>query len=403
MNSKKILLVVSFICAFGIGVHAAEGQKEVSADGAASINADMKAYAKTSSELIEDAFKAFAKEREIASYGVPNAKGTVYFTGKARVSVNVNSPNFIKARAFAYEKAQMNAISEMVMDLTGTEMIKTIREYYSDESDDRLEEPKDLEEAKDAVSTKIKALTEAALDEGLRKLGQDPAKYGKQLEKKRALFKDSIYKQSIKKAVFRASGFLPVQTFESRTADGTYSIGVVLRMDADCVEIAKSLYLKRLPLIRMNGGLSIEEALPNDEELLTQFGVRLYFDEKGNPSLLSFGTFGSNYTGKNERRQERAMEHAFMQAEAIANEQLTTFINSTISVVEQSDKSDNEFEGVKFDENGAATEESFTKIIDRIMKSSTVTGFDTMKGRSTVKKVTLNHPSGHKIACVVRR
>ena len=404
---KKILLSVFCACLACFGQDAvAVGNVEeaIAGETASSVNDDIKAYVeeKSSAMLLEEAFDAFAKARGIAAYGIPNAKGVVYVTGQANVAVNVNSPNFVKGRAMAYEKALRNATSKRVMDIFGEESFSEISKFFNDQSSDRLDPPKDFPAAKSAIVSKIQGITEAALDEGLRKLGKNPDDYGHDIEKKRKLFQDEIFSKTINRAVGKCSGYLPVQTFETRSADGNYSIGVVLRYDPDTEEIARSLYKKRLPLVRRTTGLSIQEALPTNEEMLNQFGVRLFFDEKGQPALLSFGCWGSSYTGKDAKRQERAMEHAFRQAEAMANSQITKFINSKISMEERAERSENSYEGVSFDSMDNATEESFVKYVDRIMSDISVEGSDKMIGRSTVKKVTLTHPSGHKIAYVVR-
>ena len=69
----------------------------------------------------------------------------------------------------------------------------------------------------------------------------------------------------------------------------------------------------------------------------------------GVPALLSFAQWGSAYTGTDEDEAEDAMDHAMVQAEALANEQLTTFINSTITVSESSDKGEAKTTDAVFD------------------------------------------------------
>lgn len=375
----------------------------ISAEGSESINKDVTTFV-SSKEMMEEMFTDYAKERGIEAYGVPNAKGTTYFCGSAAVKANVKSVSFIKSRAMAYEIAYQDAVAKLVMDLTGQEMVTSVREFFDDQSDDRLERPANFGEAQTGVLKKLAVLTEAKIDQGLTKMGIDPAKYtAMRPEQKKQLFVDSLVKRSTRKAFYSAAGFLPVQTFETRTENGRYTVGVVIRSDADCTEIARSLRAKTRPAICRESGLTIREALPTDAELLTQFGVRLYFDETGTPSLLSFGQWGSSFTGTDERKAERAMETAFAQAEASANEQLTAFINSKIAVAEATERGEIENESLKFNDDGSVNQEEFVKVIDRVAKSSTVTGNDSMIGRSTVLKKTLVHPSGHKVAVVVRR
>jgi hypothetical protein len=143
--------------------------------------------------------------------------------------------------------------------------------------------------------------------------------------------------------------------------------------------------------------------LPTDDELVSQFGVRLFFDKDGVPALLSFAQWGSAYTGTDEDAAEDALDHALVQAEALANEQLTVFINSTITVKETSDKGESKSTTVTFDANGVPTEQKVVDYIDKAMKSSAIQGQDTLIGRSTVLKKVLVHPSsGQKLAVCVR-
>lgn len=381
---------------------AQEPAGKISSEGAESVNKDVTTTV-SSKEMMDEMFADYAKERGIEAYGVPNQKGTTYICGSAAVKANVKSPSFVKSRAMAYEAAYQDAVAKLVMDLSGQEMIKSVREYFDDQSDDRLEMAKNPSSVQTGLLKKIDVLTEAKVDQGLKDLGLDPSKYSdKTPVEKKTLFKDAIVKQSLRRAFGSVAGFLPVQTFETRTENGRYTIGVVIRSDADCTEIARCLSQKRRPVICRESGLSLKDALPSDEELLSQFGVRLYFDETGMPSLLSFGQWGSSFTGTDERKAERAMESAFTQAEAAANEQLTAFIKSRIAVAEANERGEVEEESLFATDDGVRQEE-VTKVIDRIAKSSTVTGSDSLIGRSTVLRKSLTHPSGHKIAVVVRR
>ncbi len=376
----------------------------ITAQGAETINADMQAQIIAQpGELMEQVFEDYAKERKI-NYGTPNARGTVYITGKADVIANVNSANFVKSRTMAFERANQDAVAKMIMQIAGQESVESLREFFSDESSNKYEKPVTLTEVKTTLTDKISLLTEAAVDKALQKLDVPEEEYkGKSEAVKKNLFTDSIIKSSVRKAIFASSGFLTVQTFETRTEDGRYTIGVVLRYDADCKEIAHCLFKKQRPVITRDGGLTIEEALPTTEEMLTQFGVRLYFDETGMPSLLSFAQFGSAETSTDQRRQQRAMEHAMRQAANLANQQLTTYINSSIRVSEASEISESETEDIIFKEDEEAMAKNVTEYIDRLKETSKVTGFDSMAGRSTVYNKTLQHPSGHKISVVVIR
>ena len=200
------------------------------------------------------------------------------------------------------------------------------------------------------------------------------------------------------------AGLLPVQTFEGWDESGKYAVGVVIRGGIDTETVAECLRAKARPVLsRPEAGLPVDKALPTDDELVSQFGVRLFFDENGVPALLSFAQWGSAYTGTDEDEAEDAMDHAMIQADALANEQLTTFINSTISVRDASVKGEAKTVHALFDANGVPSEEKVVNYIDTTEKNSVVTGSDTMIGRSTVLKKVIVHPNnGHKLAVCVR-
>ena len=96
------------------------------------------------------------------------------------------------------------------------------------------------------------------------------------------------------------------------------------------------------------------------------------------------------------------MDHALRQAKAEADDQLTMFINSSITLEMESNRGELKESAVVFDANGVPTEESVRKYVDNIMESSKQKGSDTMIGRSTVCEKVIKHHSGHDLAVVVR-
>jgi hypothetical protein len=159
---------------------------------------------------------------------------------------------------------------------------------------------------------------------------------------------------------------------------------------------------KMRPVVAREGGITIAEALPSKKDMLGNFGVRLFFDEKGNPALLSFGQFGSSYKGKSASRAERAEVQAMNQAKNLADAGLTAFINSWMDAAEESIISEDVSESVLFMDDGSARPEEIQKFVDIYRKSIKQYGRDTMKGRSTVFEEFITHENGHKVAVVVR-
>ena len=133
------------------------------------------------------------------------------------------------------------------------------------------------------------------------------------------------------------------------------------------------------------------------------FGVRLYYDDTGYPSLLSFGQYGAYFAGKSALAAERAEEQSLKQAQVLADSAMTMFINSFVRVGEESEMSEISSDAITFSDDGNPTPESVLKTVDRYSQKIEQSGLDRLRGRSTVFSEILPHPSGQKAAVVVRR
>ena len=401
MNTKSAMCITLAALVSHAALMAQEQQATeiVQPEAAAEVNKVVTTRAKktTAKSRVAEDMRAYCKEAGIV-LGAVRQDGALYISGVERVNANAKSPNFVRSRTMAYAKAYQRAVAGYVLNKFGVESVKQFNTYFKDQSSDALQPSADVKSTMQRIDEKVAQLTEAKLDEGLRAMGVTPS--GTVLEK-RKLAEDSIVTRSTRTAVGSSAGLLPVQTFEGWDESGKYAIGVVIRGGIDTETIADCLRHKVRPtLSRPEAGLPVDKAIPTDEELVSQFGVRLFFDENGVPALLSFGQWGSAYAGNDEDEAEDAMDHAKIQAKAIANEQLTTFINSTISVSESSDKGEAKNKHVLFDANGVPSEEKVLEYIDRAMHSSTITGTDTLIGRSPVgPEREIEHPqSGQKLA-----
>ncbi len=402
------------LCALGLSMGVASAQDAPAAPVAeaapavakSTLNADMKAAyaASTARELLQEKLEAYAEERGIV-YGIPDANGQVYTTAIVSVSESGSSPNFIRARTMAYEMAYHDAMVKSIMDTLGRDVAKLERKYFSDEGTNNTEPRQELSETVDRIAEKTAALKERELDMALEKVGVDPQKVkGVSVREKQNLFSDQLVKESVKKALGESIGFVPVATFEGNDAKDGYAIGVVLRYDVESKEIARCIARKTRPMPRP-AGVSLKEALPPKEEMLEQFGVRVVIDDEGMPMLLSFGQWACSENAMNAqdpRRRDRAVEHATAQAESLADQQLTLFINSSLQAEEKSEIGQEESDDLFFGGNGETVYETVKAFVDRRMGTSTVRGSDTLAGRSTLLTRTLTHPRGQTVVVVVR-
>ncbi len=351
-------------------------------------------------ELIQQGFDDFAKARGI-HFGSVTPQGVYYTTSYAVVNENLNSPNFINSRAMAYERAYLNAVSDHICRYYGIQSSKLINEYFSDESSDRLQNPLISESPETRIGKKLEVLLETQIDNALRELNVDPSLYTeKPLEAKRTLLQDAITRQTMTSAFGSAAGLLPVQTLEARLADGSYAVGIILRYDPALCGVAQSLAAKQLPMLAATGGITPEEALPSEEEMVQSFGVRMFFDRNGRPALLGFGQWEVSNAGTDTQAKERAKLRALEQATDIANSGLTLFITGNASFNKISETGEILEENAFFQPSGAVRSETVNSIVDKIWKNASIQGIDTLQGRSTIYSKILKHPSGQQVAVV---
>lgn len=371
---------------------------EVVAEDVKTVNSDIK-FTKTGQYKLDEAFEKFALDKGV-SYGEITKEGRLYSKGSSVVAVDAASPEFVKARSMAYEKAYLNALSQFIVDFYGFQKMEKINSYSSDNSSDVAEAP----EAKSlTVDEKVELLTDAKLDKALAQEGVPESKYaGAGIAAKRQIFKDAISSSVFNEAFHASNGCVPVQTFESHGEDGRYYIGVVVRYDRVSKTISDCIRRKVRPGLVKEGGLSVAEALPPAKDMLDNFGVRLYYDQSGLPTLLSFGQWGSSYTGKNPVAIDRGRQNALMQAKNIADSGLTMFINSNATISEDSNIGETVELNNVFKDNGVSEEEIYN-VLDKLRKNIKAQGSDSLSGRTTVYERVLPHSSGREVAIVVRR
>lgn len=351
---------------------------------------------------VRRAMNNYRKENKLPVYGQLDDKGRFYITGSALVDSNPQKANFIDARSIAYQKAYIDALANAVTYRSGHNIANVIREFSRDSSSIPAD-MMDPDKQATVLEQKVEALLEAELDQKLRELNVDPQQFkAKTVKEKRQLLCDSYIQESVKEAFGSSIGCLPIQTFEESDEKGNYAIGVVLRFDVSTIEIAECVaQYKRPRLNRKDLAQSLEKALPTEKEMLTQFGVRVFFDESGTPTLLSFGQKGSTYTGTDAYEKDTEMEAAMKLAESDANAQLTYFINSALSFrdVSRTGQARIKNEYTKMDKS--KEQRTIQAMIKQIATTTEIKGNASLKGRSVVYKEVLIHDTDHEIAVAV--
>lgn len=408
---KKVCLgVVAFAVTFAVepvvaeesavreGGAAVATEVPVPAEAVEEINAVAKVHAKGPSAKgrVDKDIDDWCKEAGVR-LGYVQGKNAFYVKGVERVLDGVNSPTFVKSRSLAFAKAYQNAVAEYIFRRFGKSVSEQYQKVFMDSSvgTDGMA----VKDTCDRIAEKTAQLTEAQLDAGLRKMGVEPTG---SVVQRRKLAQNMIIRRTVKTASGASAGLLPIQSFEGWDEAGKYAVGVVIRGGAETEIIADCLRRKVRPVLRRpEAGLTVEQALPTDEELVSQFGVRLFFDEKGVPALLSIGQWGSSYTGEDEELAEEAMDHAREQAQDEADDALTMFINSTLTMRRESERGEDSGRNADDMTDGSTVEKAIRASIDRSFRESTMRGEDTMIGRMPVAgfpKVIVHPNNGRQIA-----
>ena len=357
-----------------------------------------------SSELVEEAIDAYFNKRSIIE-GVTGKGGKVYYRAVMRVSAKPSSPSWVKSRQIAFEKALLKAQSEYVFNNFGRNTVKTEQTIQADNSDNAydFDENKVTRSQIGALYDKAVALGQAKLNELLVDAGVDPAEYEAiPKAQRKTLYLNSYLTTSIKNAIGESSGLLPVRTFEGSDGSGNHAIGVVMIRSDKLQQLASDMSRQREPFMTATKGKPLSRYIDfSGEQLATQFGVRVVFNEQGKPQVLSYGQWGFGYEGKNESRLDRARSHSADKADAVAIDALTIFMNSRLAYENESTSGEviNNFIEKQGEE---VTEEDITTIIDKMNQEIKLSASAKLSGTRIVKRWKYKHPYGHEIIGRVR-
>lgn len=390
---------------------APDAAAQITPEAAVAVNQDLAVkvneavMAEDTAKLLEEKFEEFRAAKQETNpnwdWGTPDEKGDVYIRAEYSVDLDSTQPEFIKARWFAFEKAYTRAVADYIIDTYGRFVGQTISSEFGDDSTGAA----DIASKPSAtLSEKIGMLAEAKVDKALAAEGVPESQYkGKDLVAKKELAHDVLTKSMAKRAVRDSSGCIPIKSFEAYN-DTNYRVGVVIKGGPQCKSLAKCFRMKKRPML-VREGKSWKDLRPSDKDMLQEFGVRLYFDETGTPSLLSYGQFGTSYTGKNNSMRERFEKQAKHQATMLADSKISEFINSMMDATDDSPQIGTEMQdAISAFSDDTVSEDNKISIMDKYRKSFKLTTNMDMAGITTVYgPKMIKHRSGHNVAVVVRR
>lgn len=324
--------------------------------------------------------------------------GSHFYIGWGESSISVGSGDlaFPDARVAAFEQALLFAKGEFVKSRVQTITAETLSRVRVD---DRPFDPAEIHDDRSrlaVVADKLAAATEAGLDRLLLELGGDPTQLDK--KKKRVTASQLLQKSIAISAVSSVSGLRPLATFEDGGQVGT----IVVYSDVQR-ELARSIAAgTAVAQPSKAGNVTINDvlksAIPNDSAYPLQHGVRLIYDNKGNPWLVSFGQAGVKATKQTSKlKMDLLMRGSRQAAGDMARAQMAEFLRGTVNFSSQTEfLSEAEIAEVTGESGVEETEMvNVGKLVDTQIKQFAQVK---MKGVITLKTWAVNHPdTGHLI------
>ena len=278
----------------------------------------------------------------VEGYNTPEKDGqsTVFVAiGIGYSSMSNTSQQIHNARQNAFSKAMLNAKAEFVRAL-GTEITVSMQNVVSENTMPDIDPTIMVEEAikktTGAVAdmsefAKIKELINLKLNAQLKENGYDEAASVE--EKKKAIIKvleSDVFESSMQQSAQQyLSGFQTWKTFEKGNAGDKNEISVVAIWSDKLQELASHIknYNPQTFPIKEGKTRTLKEQLPlnNAKVLRATFGARMYYNEKGEMSIVAFGHQAPIKEGK-----DRLFNNACKKARNQANAQLTLFVNESV-------------------------------------------------------------------------
>lgn len=362
-------------------------------------------------ELVEKAIADFYETSMGRQLKAKSERGALYLgEGIAQVEVPPSDPQWVKYRAMAYEQALVDAMSNYLLAMGQKLRTEETSKFFNDGSGHIPDwQESNLERSKlYQLLDKAVAVADATLDKKLESLGIDPQKFkSASPEQRHKLFEQALTIKTMRKAVSGLAGMLPVQTFEGRNKDGEHVIGVLIVVSDKMKQLADSIRRNgdRIQPDLSHPGKPIAQRLNAvRDQLVDQFGLRVWRDEQGYPVLVSFGQWGINNKGLNSRMAFHESRAAESQARALADKQIAMFIAGK-GVFDSKQEVGQLVETVaKVTPDNFKSKETTQQIVDKVMQTLRARANVTLTGLSDALRWQQAYPSypQQKIVGVVR-
>jgi hypothetical protein len=289
---------------------------------------------------IEDLIRDYIEQKGLAAR---EQRGEIaVLQGFGTVNVPSNNPDWVKYRSLAFEQAMKDAkahwVSQQNRTLTSSLVSRVYRAANQDpppfQSDDLVDSAKLAE-----IVSKMEALGIGHLDQALRELGIDPAKYEKNPPAQRHIqLSNEIKKVVTTRSVGDLVGLTVMQTFEGHDGKGNHQIGLVAVVSPKMKSFAQSV-------LRLRGNFPADKAkaqnlsalVKDKEALLQDFGTRWIYDQNGLPVLVSFYQWGLDASGNDPVLGAQVRDIAVKKAIELADAQIAQFLAASATLTTKSE------------------------------------------------------------------
>ena len=314
--------------------------------------------------------------------------------GTALVGKNAHEKDWGKSRSVAYVRAYLDAIRGFVEKRRTVIRTDTARDYLED--DHGVIEESDPESYLDRIGTKYAALVEKKLDNALTEEGLSESEIAELTGPQKVIrFRDSVIRRSTTEASGSASGLVPVKTVEVVNCEGDTAIGVVLassrKMGVLAAQVANGEPISPDP---QRAGRTVTDQLSAlaDVDLVTEFGIRRWWDDQGYPVIIAFGQWGWYSANLNNRQKDRAWRFAKDQAEMQARAYLSEFINLGTLFESESETGSVAEEATIRHGSGIGEDVDVEDMIDRLVRTAQTGSRVVLTGLSTLRTWSATHP-----------
>ena len=316
--------------------------------------------------------------------------------GLAEIGVHVDHGDWGKARSLAYTRAYLDAMGAFVR-LTNEEITtETVRDLLQDETSIAFEADEDAATYLERIEEKEALLAEMKLDQELKEAGMsDEELAGLSVREKIPRYRDSLAREVTSLAFGRASGLVPIKTFEAVDCDGNSSVGVVAVFSTRMRELAQRI--QDGDAIRPDpdrGGVSLRDRIGelSDEDLVEQFGVRRWWDEDGYPVIVAFGQWGWSSKALTAAQRDRRYRFARNQAALQARSYLAEFVTVNAQFTSSSFVGAAIEEAVEVDANRFHEYVAGTNIADRLVEEARTKSTVQLTGLDILRTWSARHP-----------